>query len=165
MPPVWGQSAFYSRSYALFTEEWSVCLARRSCQGDERLSIDGVPMPSVDGDARIWSEHILWPTEIQKQPQITRIPLDDVKPFMCFLNHCWRLRFIFIYSFRLGENGGTPSESSWNSFRVLLELLQSPLGTPLVLVLFIFYVIHLFIYDFCDKHHAWVDPPGRFRNF
>ncbi|KAF3541557.1 hypothetical protein F2Q69_00022987 [Brassica cretica] len=32
---------------------------------------------------------------------------------------------------KLGEKGGTPSESSWNSFRVLLELLQSPPGTPL----------------------------------
>ncbi|KAF3526776.1 hypothetical protein F2Q69_00045960 [Brassica cretica] len=34
------------------------------------------------------------------------------------------------FSIRLGEKRGTPSKSSWNSFRVLLELLQSPLGTP-----------------------------------
>ena len=39
-----------------------------------------------------------------------------------------------IVSLRLGEKGGTPSEFSWNSFIVLLELLQSPPGTPLVFI-------------------------------
>ncbi|KAF2584615.1 hypothetical protein F2Q70_00035288 [Brassica cretica] len=39
MPPVLGQSASCSRRYARFTEEWSVCLARGSCRGDEGLSI------------------------------------------------------------------------------------------------------------------------------
>ena len=39
MPPVWGQSAFYNRSYARFTEEWSVCLARVSCRGDCRSTV------------------------------------------------------------------------------------------------------------------------------
>ncbi|KAF2551252.1 hypothetical protein F2Q68_00035473 [Brassica cretica] len=45
--------------YARFTEEWSVCLARGSCRGDEGLSIDGASLPSVNGDAKIWAEHIL----------------------------------------------------------------------------------------------------------
>ncbi|WZY93543.1 hypothetical protein YC2023_065872 [Brassica napus] len=40
-------------SYACFTEEWSVCLARGSCRGDERLLIDGAPLVSIDSDARI----------------------------------------------------------------------------------------------------------------
>ncbi|KAF2555721.1 hypothetical protein F2Q68_00015711 [Brassica cretica] len=35
-----GKSASCNRSYARFTEEWSVCLARGSCRGDEGLSID-----------------------------------------------------------------------------------------------------------------------------
>ncbi|KAF3586327.1 hypothetical protein F2Q69_00029528 [Brassica cretica] len=46
-------------SYARFTEEWSVCLARGSCRGDEGLSIDETALVSIDGDARIWAEHIL----------------------------------------------------------------------------------------------------------
>ncbi|KAF3555997.1 hypothetical protein F2Q69_00013822 [Brassica cretica] len=40
MPPGLGQSASCSRSYAHFTEDWSVCLARGSCGGDQGLSID-----------------------------------------------------------------------------------------------------------------------------
>ncbi|KAF3597817.1 hypothetical protein DY000_02020905 [Brassica cretica] len=48
-----------SKSHAHFTEEWSVCLAKGSCRGDKRLSIDVAPLPSIDGDARIWAEHIL----------------------------------------------------------------------------------------------------------
>ncbi|KAF3608739.1 hypothetical protein DY000_02048215 [Brassica cretica] len=30
-----------------------------SCRGDEGLATDGEPLTSVDGDARIWAEHIL----------------------------------------------------------------------------------------------------------
>ncbi|KAF2571613.1 hypothetical protein F2Q70_00004328 [Brassica cretica] len=48
-----------SRSYARFTEEWSICLARGSCRGDEGPSIDDTAFVSIDGDARIWVEHIL----------------------------------------------------------------------------------------------------------
>ncbi|KAF2576249.1 hypothetical protein F2Q70_00003091 [Brassica cretica] len=63
----WGpchrQSASYSISYDCFTEEWSVCLARGSCRGDKGRSIDGAPLPSIYGDARIWAEHILRATE------------------------------------------------------------------------------------------------------
>ncbi|KAF3523135.1 hypothetical protein F2Q69_00049303 [Brassica cretica] len=59
MPPVLGQSTSCSRSYARFTEEWSVCLVRGSCRGDEGLSIDVAALVSVDSDARIWAEHIL----------------------------------------------------------------------------------------------------------
>ncbi|KAF3522419.1 hypothetical protein F2Q69_00049435 [Brassica cretica] len=52
------------RSYARYTEEWSVCLVRGGCRGDEGLSIEGAPLPSIDGDARIgdariWTEHVL----------------------------------------------------------------------------------------------------------
>ncbi|KAF3575387.1 hypothetical protein F2Q69_00059161 [Brassica cretica] len=59
VPPVLGQPASCSRSYTHFTEEWSVCLARGSCQGDEGLSIDVAALVSIDSDARIWAEHIL----------------------------------------------------------------------------------------------------------
>ncbi|KAF2561404.1 hypothetical protein F2Q70_00016391 [Brassica cretica] len=47
------------RSQSAFTEEWSVCLARGSCRGDEGLSIDETTLVSIDSDARIWAEHIL----------------------------------------------------------------------------------------------------------
>ncbi|KAF3609631.1 hypothetical protein DY000_02049456 [Brassica cretica] len=43
--------ASYSRSYVHFTEEWSICLTRGSCRGDEGLSIDGAHLVSIDGDA------------------------------------------------------------------------------------------------------------------
>ncbi|KAF2567810.1 hypothetical protein F2Q68_00024862 [Brassica cretica] len=59
MPPVLGQSASCNRSYARFTEEWSVCLARGSCRRDEGLSIDNTALVSIDSDARIWDEHVL----------------------------------------------------------------------------------------------------------
>ncbi|KAF3487150.1 hypothetical protein F2Q69_00052921 [Brassica cretica] len=58
MPPVLSQSASCSRSYVCFTEAWSVCLARGSCQGDEGLSIDVTALVSVDSDVRIRAEHI-----------------------------------------------------------------------------------------------------------
>ena len=45
-----GQSPSCSRSYAHFTEEWSVCLARGSCRGDEGLLIN---------ITALWAEHIL----------------------------------------------------------------------------------------------------------
>ncbi|KAF3556299.1 hypothetical protein F2Q69_00013086 [Brassica cretica] len=59
MPSVLDKSASCSRSYARFTEEWSVCLARESCRGDEGLSIDVTALLSVDNDARISAENIL----------------------------------------------------------------------------------------------------------
>ncbi|KAF3580879.1 hypothetical protein DY000_02035894 [Brassica cretica] len=77
------------------SEEWSVCLARGSCRGDEGLSIEGAPLVLIDGDARMWA--------------------------------------------KLGEKGGTPSESSWNSFGFYIYSIA---------------VLYLFIYDFCDKLHA-----------
>ena len=52
MPPVSDQSASCSRSYACFTEEWPVCLARGSYRGDEGTSIDGAPIMSIDGDPK-----------------------------------------------------------------------------------------------------------------
>ncbi|KAF2611679.1 hypothetical protein F2Q70_00013179 [Brassica cretica] len=41
------------RRYARFAEEWSVCLARESCRGDEGPLIDDTALVSIDGDARI----------------------------------------------------------------------------------------------------------------
>ncbi|KAG5375352.1 hypothetical protein IGI04_039948 [Brassica rapa subsp. trilocularis] len=52
MPPVSGQSASCSRSYARFTEEWSVCLARGSCREEKAASIDAALCTSIDGDLR-----------------------------------------------------------------------------------------------------------------
>ena len=84
IPLVWGQSASCSRSYSSFTEEWSVCLAREICREEEHMSIDAELLTSNDMDARMRAEHILWPTEAQKQLQITRIPLDDQKSYLCY---------------------------------------------------------------------------------
>ncbi|KAF2560568.1 hypothetical protein F2Q70_00016910 [Brassica cretica] len=53
MPPVLGQSNGYIRSYSRFTEEWSICLARESCRGDEGTSIDGAPLVSIKGEGVI----------------------------------------------------------------------------------------------------------------
>ena len=61
MPPVWGQSASYIRSYVRFTEEWHVCLARGNCQGDEGMSIDDRLLASINGDLRRQAEPISWP--------------------------------------------------------------------------------------------------------
>ncbi|KAF2535584.1 hypothetical protein F2Q68_00020426 [Brassica cretica] len=52
MPPVSDQSASRSRSYARFTEECSVCLARGSCREEEAASIDAALCTSIDGDSR-----------------------------------------------------------------------------------------------------------------
>ena len=83
IPPVWGQSASYSRSYDRFTEERYVCLARWSCRGDERMLIDDTALLSFDGDPTRRAEPITWPTYAQKLPQVTRIPLDDSEPYLC----------------------------------------------------------------------------------
>ncbi|KAF3538161.1 hypothetical protein F2Q69_00021690 [Brassica cretica] len=77
MLPGLGQSASCSRSYARFTEEWSVCLARGSCRGDKRLSSDNTALVLIDSDARTWAKHISRPFEAQKPHQVTKIPLDD----------------------------------------------------------------------------------------
>ncbi|KAF3584375.1 hypothetical protein F2Q69_00027428 [Brassica cretica] len=53
MPPVRGQSTSGKRSYARFTEEWSVCLARGSCREEERMSIDAELLTLIDMGSRI----------------------------------------------------------------------------------------------------------------
>ena len=55
-----------------------------SCRGDEGPSIDDTALASIDGDFRIRVEHILGPTEVQKQPQITTILLDDERSYLCY---------------------------------------------------------------------------------
>ncbi|KAF2543303.1 hypothetical protein F2Q68_00031347 [Brassica cretica] len=82
MLPVCGQSASCSRSYACFTVEWSVCLARGSCRGDEGLSINNTTLVSIDSDARTWAKHISRPFEAQKPHQVTKVPMDDQKPYL-----------------------------------------------------------------------------------
>ncbi|KAF2554872.1 hypothetical protein F2Q68_00015404 [Brassica cretica] len=59
MPPVSGQSASCSRTYASFTEEWSVCLARGSYREEKATSIDAALCTSIDGDPRSWALYIL----------------------------------------------------------------------------------------------------------
>ena len=44
-------------------------------------SIDGAPMVSTKGDSRKRAECIWRPN--QKQFQITKMPLDDSKPYLC----------------------------------------------------------------------------------
>ncbi|KAF2548794.1 hypothetical protein F2Q70_00020466 [Brassica cretica] len=53
MPPVRGQSTSCKRSYACFTEEWSVYLARGSCREEERMSIDAELLTLIDMDSRM----------------------------------------------------------------------------------------------------------------
>ncbi|KAF3556264.1 hypothetical protein F2Q69_00013242 [Brassica cretica] len=53
------QSASCSRSYARFTKEWLVCLARGSCREEERMLTDAALLNSIDMDARMRAEHIL----------------------------------------------------------------------------------------------------------
>ena len=79
MPSVSGQSASCSRSYARFTEEWSVCLARGSCREEKAASIDAAFCTSIDGDPRSWALYILWP-EVTTNYQ----PLDDQKSYLCY---------------------------------------------------------------------------------
>ena len=83
MLPVGGQSTSGNRSYVCFTEEWSVCLARGSCRGDAWLSIDETALPSIDSDARTWPKHISRPIEAHKPHKVTKIPMDDHKPYFC----------------------------------------------------------------------------------
>ncbi|KAF3564640.1 hypothetical protein DY000_02015900 [Brassica cretica] len=58
------------RSYARFTEGWSVYLARGSCGGDKGLSIDNTALVSIDSDSRTWVKHISRPFEAQKPHQL-----------------------------------------------------------------------------------------------
>ena len=97
MPPVWGQSASCGRRYVCFTKEWSVCLARGSCRGDEGLSIDVAALVSIDSDARIWAEHILWSLKPIIKPKLPEYPLTTRNPILLFLSHCWRLCFILFW--------------------------------------------------------------------
>ena len=46
-------------------------------------SIDAELLTSIDMDVKMRAEYILWLTEAQKQLQITRILLDDQKPYLC----------------------------------------------------------------------------------
>lgn len=62
LPPVWDQWASYFKSYAHFTREWYVCLARWLCWRYEGVSIDTNPLVSNDIDARRLAESILWTT-------------------------------------------------------------------------------------------------------
>ena len=75
-------------AYARCTEEWPVCLARGSCRGDEGLSIDKTALVSIDSDARTWAKHITRPIEAQKPHKVTKIPIDDQKPYLCNWVHC-----------------------------------------------------------------------------
>ena len=126
MPPVWGQSASLSISYVRFTEEWSVCLARGSCRGDEGLSIDNTALVSIDSDSRTWAKHISSPFEAQKPHQVTKIPMDDKNPIYVFLNHCWRQQtfyyHIILFSLRFGEKINSPLEIDWNFIGFTIDL-------------------------------------------
>ena len=151
IPPVWGQSASCGRSYAHFTEEWTVCLARGNCRGDEGLSIDITAFVSIDCDARIWAEHILWPLKPRRNPKLPEYPWTTKNLiyviYKSLLTATRSLSFILLF-FLVRREGR-------NSIKVLLELHW-----------FWFYIIYaflLFIYDLCDKRHVWIDPPVRFR--
>ena len=48
-------------------------------------SINDTALVSIDGNARTWAEYILRLTKAHKQPEITKMPLDDSKSiYVCF---------------------------------------------------------------------------------
>ena len=126
MPPVWGQSASCRRSYACFTEEWSVCLSRGSCRGNEGLSVDGAPLPSIDCDDRTWTKHISRPTEAQKPHKVTKIPMEDQKPYLCISKPLLMatLSLLHYSCFGVGEKINSPSEIDWNSIGFIFAFLS-----------------------------------------
>ena len=138
MPPVLGQSASCNRGYARFTEEWSVCLAKGSCRGDEGLSIDNTTLVSIDSDARTWAKHISRPFEAQKPHKVTKIPMNDQKSYLCISNGN-KLSIILFYSFLLGLKRRS-------------ILLQRLIGTRLVLPLI--YLLYYSDYDLCYCLHV-----------
>ena len=90
------------------------------------MSIDTTPLASLDTDARRRAEYISRSTWGQKSPHITRIPMADLNSIYVFSNPLFRLDFYFVRFSLLGLERGE-------------ELLQSPLGTPSVLV-YLFYI-------------------------
>ncbi|KAF2578816.1 hypothetical protein F2Q68_00004282 [Brassica cretica] len=46
------------------------------------MSIDAELLTSIDMDARTWVKHILRPFEADKPHQVTKIPMDDQKPYL-----------------------------------------------------------------------------------
>ena len=153
MPPVWGQSASCSRGYSRFIEEWSVCLARGSCREEERMSIDAELLTLIDMDARTWAKHISRPFETQKPHQVTKILMDDQKPYLCISKPLLTatLSIILFYCLLLGLERRS-------------ILLQRLIGTPLVLSL-ISYLLYYSDYDLCYCLHVWVIYLVRFRDF
>ncbi|KAF2615184.1 hypothetical protein F2Q70_00012935 [Brassica cretica] len=55
---------------------------RESCRGDEGLSFDDIALVSIDSDARMWAKRISRPFEAQKPHQVTKIPLNNQKPYL-----------------------------------------------------------------------------------
>ncbi|KAF3510160.1 hypothetical protein F2Q69_00006109 [Brassica cretica] len=47
------------------------------------MSIDAELLTSIDMDARTWIKHILRPFEADKPHQVTKIPMDDQKSYLC----------------------------------------------------------------------------------
>ena len=114
MPPVWSQSASYSRSYTCLTESGQSASQEEAV--DRRCAI-GVDLRWRQNKGRAYFMND-WSPETTTKYQNTLRRRKTL--FMYFLSHCWRLRFLL--------------------FIVLIyerreELLQSPPGTPLVLVL------------------------------
>ena len=153
MPPVWGQSAPCSSSYARFTEEWSFCLARGSCRGDEGLSIDVAALVSIDSDARIWAEHILWPLKPRSSPKLPEYPWTTRNPIYVISKPLLTatLSIILFYCFLLGLERRS-------------ILLQRLIGTPLVLS-FISNLLYYSDYDLCYCLHVWVIHLVRLRDW
>ena len=82
-----------------FTQDWYVCLARGSILRYEGVSIDTDPLVSLDTNVRMG--RVYFKTDLgHNSPQITRMPLTDLKPYLCvYLSYC--LGYV-LYSIILG---------------------------------------------------------------
>ena len=160
MPPVWGQSATCRITYARFTEELSVFLARGSCRGDEWMSIDKTVLVSIDSDARTWAKHILRPIEAHKPHKVSKIPTDDQKPFVCIYKPLLMATsfhyLILLFSLRFGENINSPSEIYWNSIGFIIDFVSIILFTLWFILLILCLSNHLVRFrDFMSLMSNW----------
>ena len=141
MPLVLGQSAFYSRSYARFTEKWLFYLTRESCWRNEwnvdrrcTLTIDRRCTLTID---RRWCQNVGWAYFMTDwSPEATtnyQKALGRPKPlFMLFLSHCSRLRFLLFIILILGLERTS-------------IILQRLIGTPFILPLIYLSIIQTMI--------------------
>ena len=88
------------------------------------MSIDAELLTLIDMDARTWAKHISRPFETQKPHQVTKILMDDQKPYLCISKPLLTatLSLLHYSCFRVGEKINSPSEIDWNSIGFIIDL-------------------------------------------